>query len=159
VSASSEIDVVIPSAGRDSLAALLEALDAGRVAEWLEGRIIVVDDRPGASAAPLPAVGAEVVPGPRRGPAAARNAGWRAAGAEWVAFLDDDVVPEPDWAQRLLEDVGSLPASVAGSQGVVRVPLPRDRVPASPRFAGFGDAGTALRALEVRQPRQGVKGV
>ena len=27
-----------------------------------------------------------------RGPAAARNAGWRAAAAtEWVAFLDDDV--------------------------------------------------------------------
>ncbi|HEV2773200.1 MAG TPA: HAD-IIIA family hydrolase [Thermoleophilaceae bacterium] len=127
MSASPAIDVVIPSAGRDSLAALLEALVGGRVAERLDGRIIVVDDRPGVDAAPLPAVGAEVILGPRRGPAAARNAGWRAAGAEWVAFLDDDVVPEPDWAQRLLEDVRSLPASVAGSQGVVSVPLPADR--------------------------------
>lgn len=31
------------------------------------------------------------------GPAAARNTGWRAADAEWIVFLDDDVVPEPGW--------------------------------------------------------------
>ena len=31
--------------------------------------------------------------GAARGPAAARNAGWRARAAPWVAFLDDDVAP------------------------------------------------------------------
>jgi glycosyltransferase involved in cell wall biosynthesis len=31
------------------------------------------------------------------GPARARNLGWRTAGTEWIAFLDDDVVPDPDW--------------------------------------------------------------
>ncbi len=123
------IDVVIPTAGRDSLAALLQALVAGHAAERLGGRVIVVADRRSIDATPLRAPGAEVLRGPGRGPAAARNAGWRAAGAEWVAFLDDDVVPEPDWAQQLLEDIGSLSASVAGSQGVVRVPLPPDRPP------------------------------
>jgi GT2 family glycosyltransferase len=36
------------------------------------------------------------------GPARARNAGWRAAGAEVIAFTDDDCVPEPDWAEQVL---------------------------------------------------------
>jgi len=154
LSASPAIDVVIPTAGRDSLAALLEALVGGRVAERLEGRTIVVDDRPGVDgAAPLPAVGAEVIPGPGRGPAAARNAGWRVAGAKWVAFLDDDVVPEPNWAQRLLEDVGSLPASVAGSQGVVRVPLAPDRPPTDweRNVAGLERARWATADLAYRR--------
>ena len=39
---------------------------------------------------------------PPRGPAAARNAGWRAAHARLVAFLDDDVVADPGWAAALL---------------------------------------------------------
>ncbi|MBA3422700.1 MAG: glycosyltransferase, partial [Thermoleophilaceae bacterium] len=153
MSASPAIDVVIPTAGRESLAALLEALVGGRVAERLDGRIIVVDDRPGLDAAPMPAVGAEVVRGPGCGPAAARNAGWRAASAEWVAFLDDDVVPDPDWAQRLLDDVGSLPASVAGSQGVVRVPLPPDRPPTDweRNVAGLESARWATADLAYRR--------
>ena len=43
----------------------------------------------------------------RQGPAAARNAGWRASQAPFIAFLDDDVVPEADWA-------AGLPISVDG---------------------------------------------
>ena len=39
---------------------------------------------------------------PARGPAAARNAGWRAARCELVAFLDDDVVADPGWAKAVL---------------------------------------------------------
>jgi GT2 family glycosyltransferase len=39
---------------------------------------------------------------PPRGPAAARNAGWRAASGQVVAFLDDDVVADPAWARTLL---------------------------------------------------------
>ena len=42
---------------------------------------------------PVPLARRACVRGPARGPAAARNAGWRACAAEWVAFLDDDVVP------------------------------------------------------------------
>jgi histidinol-phosphate phosphatase family protein len=64
-----------------------------------------------------------------RGPAAARNAGWRAARAPWVAFLDDDVVPAPDWRVRLQADLRGLDRSVAASQGRVRVPLPANRRP------------------------------
>lgn len=69
-----------------------------------------------------------VVDGEGRSPAAARNAGWRVADTEWVAFLDDDVVPQPGWLDRLLDDL-RLPAAVVGSQGRVRVPLAGDRAP------------------------------
>jgi glycosyltransferase involved in cell wall biosynthesis len=37
-----------------------------------------------------------------RGPAAARNAGWRRARAPLVAFTDDDCVPQPGWLAALL---------------------------------------------------------
>ncbi|MHB1310869.1 MAG: glycosyltransferase family 2 protein [Gemmatimonadaceae bacterium] len=37
------------------------------------------------------------VRGPRRGPAANRNAGARAARGAWLVFADDDVVPSPGW--------------------------------------------------------------
>jgi HAD superfamily hydrolase (TIGR01662 family) len=63
------------------------------------------------------------------GPARARNLGWRTAHTEWIAFLDDDVVPDRDWYERLGHDLEHLPADVAGSQGRVRVPLPEDRRP------------------------------
>src|ERR687894_221807 len=63
------------------------------------------------------------------GPARARNLGWRVARTPWIAFLDDDVVPDPDWYERLAADLTGLPADVAGSQGRVRVPLPEDRRP------------------------------
>ena len=38
-----------------------------------------------------------VVQGPRRGPAANRNAGVTAARGEWLAFTDDDTEPSPGW--------------------------------------------------------------
>src|SRR6187549_685555 len=103
-----QVDVVIPTAGRASLDRLLAALAPQRD---LLGEIHVVEDREG------------------RGPAAARNAGWRASSAAWVAFLDDDVVPGRDWASRLRDDLTGLAAGVAASQGRVRVPLRGDRRP------------------------------
>jgi GT2 family glycosyltransferase len=36
-----------------------------------------------------------------QGPAAARNAGWRAATAPIVAFTDDDCIPQPGWLAAL----------------------------------------------------------
>jgi cellulose synthase/poly-beta-1,6-N-acetylglucosamine synthase-like glycosyltransferase len=42
------------------------------------------------------------------GPAAARNAGWRAAHGRLIAFTDDDCVPRPEWLSTLgaaLEEV------------------------------------------------------
>ncbi|MFC7310466.1 mycofactocin biosynthesis glycosyltransferase MftF [Streptomyces monticola] len=58
---------------------------------------VVVDD---GSARPLP--GATVRHDTSRGPAAARNTGWRLARTDLVVFLDADVTPEPGWLAPLL---------------------------------------------------------
>jgi glycosyltransferase involved in cell wall biosynthesis len=57
------------------------------------------------------------------GPAAARNAGWRAARGAAVAFTDDDCVPDPGW---LAAGVAGLEADpgLAAVTGRVVVPLP-----------------------------------
>jgi HAD superfamily hydrolase (TIGR01662 family) len=124
--------VVVPTVGRASLRVLLDALANGDGPAPAE--IVVVDDR----VDPAPALTMPAAPGAPairvigsggRGPAAARNAGWRAATTEWVVFVDDDVVPAGDWRARLSADLAGLPAGVAGSQGRVRVPLPDDRRP------------------------------
>jgi HAD superfamily hydrolase (TIGR01662 family) len=127
--------VVIPTCGRPSLEVLLERLldDGARGA----AEVVVVDDRP-VGGDPLqldPQV--RVLRTWGRGPAAARNAGWRAARAEWVAFLDDDVVPGLDWERRIREDLRDLPAEVGASQGRIEVPLPAGRRPTD------GERGTA----------------
>ncbi|MGY1746056.1 HAD-IIIA family hydrolase [Blastococcus sp. SYSU D00695] len=125
-----QVTVVVPTIGRPSLDALLDALAAApgdRPAE-----LVLVDDRPtGEPLRPerpgLPPV--RVVRTGGGGPARARNLGWRVARTGWIAFLDDDVVPDADWYRRLAADLADLPADVAGSQGRVRVPLPGHRRP------------------------------
>lgn len=121
--------VVIPTTGRDSLRVLLEAL--GNATGPPPREIFVVDDRPGSADLPLPATRTpiEVVRTGGRGPAAARNAGWRKARGEWIAFLDDDVVVGEDWPARLAEDLAAAAPETAASQGRITVPLPADRRP------------------------------
>ena len=128
------IDVVVPTVGRPSLGELLDAL-AG-AAGPLPGKVLLVDDRLEPEGPLLPngppprlADRVEVLRGKGAGPAAARNTGWRASDAGWISFLDDDVVPDPDWPERLREDLAGLGPGVAGSQGRLRVPLPKDRHP------------------------------
>ncbi|HEX2153980.1 MAG TPA: HAD-IIIA family hydrolase [Acidimicrobiia bacterium] len=120
---SSRFTVVIPTIGRPTLSRLVE-----RVA-WAP-EVIVVDDRP----RPHPPL--DFGDGVRvthttggRGPAAARNAGWRLATSEWVAFLDDDVIPDEGWVDELEADLAACGREVAASQGRVEVPLPTDRRP------------------------------
>jgi len=128
------IDLVVATAGGPSLTLLLAALDGPP--SHLPARVIVADDRADATA-PLPtgmlspalAARLHVVTSGGRGRAAARNAGWRASRAEWVVFLDDDVVPCRGWVTELGADLAGLPPEVAASRGQVRVPLPPDRAP------------------------------
>ena len=138
-----EYAVVIPTVGRPSLAAVLTALATG--AGPAPAEIVVVDDRRclGGLAMgclqvppipPMVVLGGTPLPvrvlqSGDRGPAAARNVGWRAVHTEWVAFLDDDVVPAPDWRAGLHADLSGLPPDVGGSQGRIEVPLPRGRRP------------------------------
>ncbi len=129
---SSALAVVIPSIGRPSLQRLLDSLAAQQDVDGVwppSSGVFVVDDRPDpvpplrpVAAAGRPAV---VVTGGGRGPAAARNTGWRAAadaGARWIAFLDDDVVAPPGWSAALAADLAHCGPGVAGTQGRITVP-------------------------------------
>jgi HAD superfamily hydrolase (TIGR01662 family) len=122
--------VVVPTIGRPSLDALLDALAVSEGPRPAE--VIVVDDRPSGAPLRLDRPGLPPVRMVRTGgggPARARNLGWRTARTSWIAFLDDDVLPDPDWFAKLAADLADLPPDVAGSQGRVRVPLPEHRRP------------------------------
>ena len=54
------------------------------------------------------------------GPAAARNAGWRAARGEVIAFTDDDCMPQEQW---LKAGVAAMADGVTGVAGHLIVPL------------------------------------
>lgn len=98
-----EISVVIPTHDRPGgLARLLAALGRQTLApERFE--VLVVDD---GSTVPAQARGdapARIIRHQRpRGPAAARNSGWRHATAPLVAFIDDDCTPAEGWLDGLL---------------------------------------------------------
>ena len=118
----SDYTVVIPTKGRDTLRPLLATLVSRSVP------VIVVDDRPGGTDLDVPA-GVRVLRSGGRGPAAARNTGWRAARTEWVAFVDDDVRLAPDWPEQLEKDLQPLGPDTAASQARIVVPLPENRRP------------------------------
>lgn len=58
-----------------------------------------------------------------RGPAVARNAGWRCARGAVVAFTDDDTLPDVHWLARGWDAMAAHPEWVAAS-GRVQVPRP-----------------------------------
>lgn len=122
-----DVTIVIPV--RDNPDGVARVLDA--VAGM---RVIVVDD---GSAVPITAHGprVEVIRfEDNRGPAAARNAGARAATTDFVAFLDSDVVPEPDWLTMLLAHFSDPLVAVA-----------------APRIVGLsGRGGGARQSLAER---------
>ena len=124
-----EVSVVIPTIGRSSLGDLLVALANQPVPV---GRVVVVDDRSApARRVHVPdalATRTTVLASGGRGPAAARNVGWRATWSPWIVFLDDDVVPSPLWAIELVHDL-AVDLDVAAIQGRIVVPLPRERRP------------------------------
>ena len=147
------LDVVVPTVGRPSLPSLVQAICRAVPGR---SRLIVVDDRPD----PTPSLDLgvtddriSVVNSGGRGPAAARNAGWRASSAPWIAFVDDDVQPPHGWVRSLTEDVHHAEAHVAAVQGRVEVPLPADRAPTDweRNVAGLDGATWITADMAVRR--------
>lgn len=114
--------IVIPTIGRESLYRLLSALEAERGPR--PDAVIVVDDRRDGPALRIDgALPVTTLRSGGRGPAAARNTGWRHTRTRWVCFVDDDVVPQPGWLAALAADLrGADAAGAAGSQAVLEVP-------------------------------------
>ncbi|MDE0802119.1 MAG: glycosyltransferase [Acidimicrobiales bacterium] len=110
------VSIVVPTRDRPaSLRHCLVALDAQTAPSF---EIVVVDDASTDAAAVAAAVGevgcARLVLGEGRGPAAARNAGARAATAPVICFTDDDCRPGPEWAATMAERVDDGAVAVAG---------------------------------------------
>jgi GT2 family glycosyltransferase len=123
-----QVSVVVPTHGRpELLGRCLAALAAQTLQRRAYEIVVVADGRDERTRAAVEAsgCGARYVELPqRRGPAAARNAGWRAAAADVVAFTDDDTEPAPDWL------AAGLAALAAGCDAVAgRVVMPIGRAP------------------------------
>jgi glycosyltransferase involved in cell wall biosynthesis len=109
-----EISVVTATHNRAGrLQSLLDAL-ASQSLDVSRFEVVVVDDGSRDQTADVLARAASagelrlrVVTQPEaRGPAAARNRGWRTAAAPVVAFTDDDCRPTPAWLEALLTTMG-----------------------------------------------------
>ncbi|HEX6681717.1 MAG TPA: glycosyltransferase [Candidatus Limnocylindrales bacterium] len=129
-----------------SLRALLRRLPPDRA------EVIVVDDRPAHDPPLRTPDWVRVVPGPARGPAAARNAGWRATEADWIVFLDEDVLPGPGWWEELQADLAQ-PESVAGVQARIVVPQtsPNERSDWAVSTAHLSDAAWITADMAYRR--------
>ena len=113
------ISVVIPAFNAEAtISKVVEAVRGQDLSEELE--VIVVDDgSTDQTAARAQRSGAVVVRQGNRGPAGARNTGWRTAHGETVLFTDSDCRPHRDWARRLLAGFTNPEvAAVAGSYGI-----------------------------------------
>ncbi|WP_211315452.1 glycosyltransferase family 2 protein [Roseicyclus mahoneyensis] len=117
------LSVVVVSAGRPrALARCLTALSQLRSTRF---EVIVVADADGlAVSCTLPMSDRlTLVPQEVENISAARNAGIAVAAGDVVAFIDDDAVPEPDWAEALLRgfdrpEVGAVTGPVLGRNGI-----------------------------------------
>lgn len=149
------ISVVIPTYQRpDLLSRCLRALlasEPGLAAEIIvvdDGRSIEVRAMVDALARKHDGVRYLCPPKGRRGPAAARNAGWRAARGEIIAFTDDDTVPTPNW---LNAGRAAMAPGVAAASGHVVVPLPPHPTDAERETAGLEGAEFVTANCFVRR--------
>lgn len=121
--------IIIPTYNRPrQLARCLEALVRLNPA-GADFEVLAVDDgSPGAEGmeaalkAEYPSLTLTVLRQQHGGPARARNRGAEAAAGHWLAFLDDDCRPAPDWLDRLRETLDHGRDRLAGGRVVNALP-------------------------------------
>lgn len=108
------VSVIIPA--HNAAATLAETLESLLAQTFRDWEAVIVDDGSTDGTAALAASFAardpriRVLSQPQRGVSAARNAGWAAARAEWLLFLDADDWIAPDHLERMLRVVRADPS-------------------------------------------------
>lgn len=116
------VSVIVPTRARPAALARclrsLAALDYPRRSV----EVIVVEDGDGSAADVLDRfarrLDVTLVRAPRRGPAAARNAGAARAGGRFLAFTDDDCLPGERWLAELVARAGGRDVGAVGGRVV-----------------------------------------
>jgi GT2 family glycosyltransferase len=132
--ASPIVSVVVPTRGRPELLARCLAALRTQTLSVDRYEVIVADDGPDAETAAVARAAARDDGAPirylavtgRHGPAAARNAGWRAARGAVIAFTDDDCIPWRGWLAAGLTALAEDLDAVAGQVIVPRPDRPTD---------------------------------
>jgi glycosyltransferase involved in cell wall biosynthesis len=158
------LSVVVPTRDRPDM--LRRCLETIRRSLREGDELIVVDSASQTASADVAAAefGARYISDDVPGAGRARNIGWRAARHEIVAFVDDDIIVAPDWAdavRAVFEARPGLawvtgrvvpPPEQAGSEhpiAVVDAPDPMDHQPRTARHEGISGNFAARRdALE-----------
>lgn len=140
--AAAQIAVIIPHYNdADRLQRCLTALTA----QDLTGvEVVVADNASTQDLSPLIAAHPQVrfVTQPEKGAAAARNKGVAETSAPWLAFLDADCVPAPDWLEAV-RAITTGPAQISGGRVDVfdETPAPRSGAEAFETVFAFDQAG------------------
>jgi GT2 family glycosyltransferase len=144
------LSVVIPTRNRFStLVPCLRRLTAGSQTLGAdEYEVIVADDGDADATRVMLAVefpGVVVVPGPRRGPAANRNAGAKAAEGEWLVFTDDDTLPDRRWLEEIVAATGDAEVVEGRTTCQAGLRSPREHAPVNETGGWWWSCNIAVR--------------
>ncbi len=155
-----QISVVVATRNRaDRLAGLLRSL-AGQTIDPGSFEVIVVDDGSTDETPQLLAAesgrGTIELTSIRRsgnGPAAARNAGWRAARSPLVAFTDDDCEATPDWLEQAIAAAHVHPGKIV--QGpTTPIPSELERTGPFTRTKIITEPNPSFQTCNIVYPRE-----
>lgn len=145
------LSVVIPTVGRPMVLRVVESILKTRRADELE--III------SGAVSAPSVAEQIAALMKKNPdivhlpvsfargdsSEKKNAGWRAAHSEIVAFIDDDVVVGEDWPSAVLKPFAESSVGLISGPGLVP-----DDIPLMARLAGWTLASRAAGYVQER---------
>jgi glycosyltransferase involved in cell wall biosynthesis len=143
----SEVTVVVPTCNRrDFVADVITALKVQTLASF---DALIVDDgsTDDTSAVARAAIDDDprfrLVPTPNRGPASARNVACAQATTEWLAFTDDDCIPQPGWLEALLATAVNQGAEVVQGRTISDPAVKRKEI-------GWFARGKSVKEWSVR---------
>jgi len=113
-----KVSIVIPA--YNAVATIHRAIDGALSQEHPDKELVVVDDGSTDGTGELVRrLGVRCITQKNAGPAAARNAGWRASSGDVVVFTDSDCEPLPGWLDALLKGFeGEGVGAVSGTYGI-----------------------------------------